>query len=178
MSFICFIAEVKKHFCQQYVLFSYKETSHFSCDQAAESFSPSVRLTVTPFSLCSHQCIIMKLSGVITIDRRYAKDQSQRSGSQRSKQFLSPTWQFQDRNPSFNSQMATKWCTKLEVVLNRSPVVFRDHLSNFKATWAAKIEDFDPNSASRTAIPVWIHRWLRNDAQSLKWHRRNSLSFF
>ena len=30
----------------------------------------------------------------------------------------------------------------------------------------------------RTVTPVWIHRWLRNDAQSLKWHRRGALLFF
>ena len=30
----------------------------------------------------------------------------------------------------------------------------------------------------RTATPVWIHQWLRNDAQSLKQHRRGALLFF
>ena len=29
-----------------------------------------------------------------------------------------------------------------------------------------------------TVIPVWIHRWLRNDAQSLKLHRRFAPLFF
>ena len=61
----------------------------FSCDQAALqmvfsvrlSACPSVRLSVTPFWLCSHHLIIMKLSGVITNDRRkvHAKGQGQRS---------------------------------------------------------------------------------------------------
>ena len=45
----------------------------FSCDQAAlwmvQSVRPSVCLSVTHFSLCSHHCIIMKFSGVITNDR-------------------------------------------------------------------------------------------------------------
>ena len=38
-------------------------------------------LSVTPFSLCSHHCIIMKFSGVISKDRSdvHAKGQSQRS---------------------------------------------------------------------------------------------------
>ena len=27
----------------------------------------------------------------------------------------------------------------------------------------------------RTLNPDWIHRWLRNDTQSLKWHRRGAL---
>ena len=66
----------------------------FSCDQAALqmvfSVCPSVRLSVrpsvTPFWLCSHHCIIMKFSGVITSDRSdvHAKGQGQRSRSQRS----------------------------------------------------------------------------------------------
>ena len=29
-----------------------------------------------------------------------------------------------------------------------------------------------------TVTPVWIHQWLRNDAQSLKQHRRGALLFF
>ena len=61
----------------------------FSCDQAALqmvfsvclSICPSVRLSVTPFWLCSHHRIIMKFSGVITNDQRkvHAKGQGQRS---------------------------------------------------------------------------------------------------
>ena len=61
----------------------------FSCDQAALQmvFSAclsglsSVRLSVTPFWLCSHHRIILKFSGVITNDQRkvHAKGQGQRS---------------------------------------------------------------------------------------------------
>ena len=61
----------------------------FSCDQAALqmvfsvrlSVCPSVRLSVTPFWLCSHHRIILKFSGVITNDQRkvHAKGQGQRS---------------------------------------------------------------------------------------------------
>ena len=65
----------------------------FSCDQAAlwmvqsvrpsvcPSFRLSVRLSVTPFWLCSHHRIIMKFSGVITSDKSdvHAKGQGQRS---------------------------------------------------------------------------------------------------
>ena len=57
----------------------------FSCDQAALqmvfSVCLSVRLSVTPFWLCSHHRIIMKFSGVITNDQRkvHAKGQGQRS---------------------------------------------------------------------------------------------------
>ena len=61
----------------------------FSCNQAALqmvfsvclSVCPSVRLSVTPFWLCSHHRIIMKFSGVITNGGRkvHAKGQGQRS---------------------------------------------------------------------------------------------------
>ena len=37
--------------------------------QLYESFSPSVCLSVTPFQQCCHHRIVMKFSGVITIDR-------------------------------------------------------------------------------------------------------------
>ena len=57
----------------------------FSCDQAAiwlvQSVRPSVCLSVTPFSPCSHHRIIMKFSGVITMVKSdvHAKGQGQRS---------------------------------------------------------------------------------------------------
>ena len=64
-------------------------TCIFSCDQAAlwmvQSVRPSVRLSVrlsvTPFWLCSHHPIIMKFSGVITSDKSdvHVKGQGQRS---------------------------------------------------------------------------------------------------
>ena len=88
----------------------------------------SVGLSITPFWQCSCHPIIMKLSGVITIDRSDAmqkvKVRGQRSRSQRSKQIL----------------------------------------SQFGRFW--------------TVTPVWIHRWLRNYAHSLKWQRRGALLFF
>ena len=61
----------------------------FSCDQAAlqmvfsvcPSVRLSVRLSVTPFWICSHHRIIMKFSGIITNDKSkvHAKGQGQRS---------------------------------------------------------------------------------------------------
>ena len=56
-----------------------------SCDQAAtwlvQSVRPSVCPSVTPFSPCSNHRIIMKFSGVITMDKSdvHAKGQGQRS---------------------------------------------------------------------------------------------------
>ena len=41
-----------------------------------------------------------------------------------------------------------------------------------------KIADFDPNRAFRIVTPVWIHRWLWNDAQGLTLYRRGALLFF
>ena len=59
----------------------------FSCDQAALqmvfsvrlSVCPSVCLFVTPFEPCSHHCIIMKFSGVITMVK--SDVHAKRSGS-------------------------------------------------------------------------------------------------
>ena len=57
----------------------------FSCDQAAiwlvQSVRPSVCPSVTPFSPCFHDRIIMKFSGVITMVKSdvHAKGQGQRS---------------------------------------------------------------------------------------------------
>ena len=47
------------------------------------------------------------------------------------------------------------------------------HNSKFKVT-----EVITQFSRFRTVTPVWIHQWLRNDAQSLKWHIRGALLFF
>ena len=66
-------------YCQQ------KNLNIFSCYQAAlwmvQSICLSVCLSVTPFSLCSHQCISTKFWGVITNDKSdiHAKNQDQRS---------------------------------------------------------------------------------------------------
>ena len=43
-------------------------------------------------------------------------------------------WAFPDSNSSLNTPMATKWCTKIEVVMKRCPIVFQGHPSNFKVT--------------------------------------------
>ena len=42
----------------------------------------------------------------------------------------------------------------------------------FQPMWPWNLMD------DQTVTPVWIHRWLRNDAQSLKWHRRSAIFFF
>ena len=53
----------------------------------------------------------------------------------------------------------------------RSSVKFQGHKGR-------KIDDFDSNWVFGTVPPVWIRRWLQNDAQSLRWHRRGAILFF
>ena len=62
---------------------------------------------------------------------------------------------FPDCDSSFNSLMAMKLCTKLDVVQHRYPVVFQGHLSNFKVArdknrLLTQIERF------RIVAPIWI----------------------
>ena len=49
-----------------------------------------------------------------------------------------PNSAFPDCNSSLNSPMAFKWYTKLHIVKKRCPIVFREHLSNFKVARAEK----------------------------------------
>ena len=124
-----------------------------------------------------------------------------------------------------------KWCMRLDVAMERCPIVFQGHPSNCKVTrlkkfrfwpklgvsglylqfeftngyemmhkaWSSKEEV--PYCFSRSSVnckvtrlkklsiltqtrrfwtvtPVWIHQWLQNDAQTLKQHRRGALLFF
>ena len=79
-----------------------------------------------------------------------------------------PNWAFPDCNSRLNSLKALKWCTKLNVVKKRCPIVFQGHPSNFKVTQLKKSSILTQIGRFRTVSPVWNHRWLRNDAQSLK----------
>ena len=49
---------------------------------------------------------------------------------------------------------------------------------NFKVTWLKNSSILTQIERFRTVIPVWIHQWLWNDAQSLRQHRRGALLFF
>ena len=64
-----------------YSILAFVYNTIFSCDQAALQMVFSVCLSVAPFWLCSHHCIIMKFSGVITNDKSkvHAKGHGQRS---------------------------------------------------------------------------------------------------
>ena len=58
-----------RQFCLMATSHYLKQCYLFSFDQAAPWMVQSVRLSVTPISLCSHHRIIIKFSEVITIDR-------------------------------------------------------------------------------------------------------------
>ena len=115
------------------------------------SVRPSICPSVTPFWLCSHHRIIMKFSGVITSDRSdvHAKGQGQRSKVKVTK---------------VTTQLHRFYC------FSRSSVKFQGHT-------ALKIIEFAPDWAFPDCNSNSIHQWLRNAAQSLKWHRRGALLF-
>ena len=50
-----------------------------------------------------------------------------------------PNWAFPECNSSLNSLMDLKWCTKLDIVWKKCPIIFRGHQSNFKVTRAEKL---------------------------------------
>ena len=83
-----------------------------------------------------------------------------------------PNWAFPDCNFSLNSTMAMKCCIKLEATYKRCPIVFQCHASNFKVTQNKKSPILTRIECFQTVTPVWIHRWLWNEA-----HRKGALFF-
>ena len=49
-----------------------------------------------------------------------------------------PNWAFPDFNSSLNSLIAMTWCTKLDIVEKRCPIVSSRSSIKFRITWAAK----------------------------------------
>ena len=49
----------------------------------------------------------------------------------------------------------------------RCPIIFKDHLSNFKVTWDEKLQILTPIWRFRTVTPVYIDQCLWNDAKAL-----------
>ena len=82
-------------------------------------------------------------------------------------------WAFPDCNSSLNSSMSKKWCTKLEVILKRCPIVFQGHPSNFKVTRDKKLPILTGIERFRTVTEPWF--W--NDAQSLTKYRGGAVLF-
>ena len=136
--------------------------------QLYEWYFLSVCPSVTPFWLCSHHRIIMKFSGVITLDQGkvHAKGQGQRSKVKvtevTTQIFVSGLWlQFEF---TYDDEMIhIAWCCLGEVpyCFSRSSVKFQGHT-------ALKSQNLTQIGRFRTVTPVWIHQWLWNAAQSLK----------
>ena len=142
----------------------------FSCDQAALWMVQSVRLSVhpsvTPFSLCSHRCIIMKFSWFMTNDRSdvHAKDQDQRSKvkvTEIKTQFscfrtITPVWIY-----------IWWWNDAHRCCLEEVPYCFSMSSIKFQGHTRQKNRRFWPELSVSRLTPVWIHQWIWNDAQSL-----------
>ena len=78
--------------------------------------------------------------------------------------WFDPNWAFPDCYSSLNSQMATKWCTKLGVAWKRRFIIFLGHPSSFKVTGAEKSMIWLQFEHFRImATPIWIHGCLWND---------------
>ena len=130
------------------------------------SVRPSVRLSVTPFSLCSHHRNIMKFSGVITNDKSdvHAKGPGQRSKvkvTEVKTQFrrfwtVTPVW------------IDIWWWNDAQtlMLLRRGALLFFEVICQISRSSGSKIVDFAQFGRFRTVTPVWIHQWLRNDARA------------
>ena len=134
------------------------------------SVCPSVRLShifhYVPINRSSWNCQeLLPMTKVKPWQKVQVRRQWSRSQKSR------PNLTVRDCNSSFNSRMMMKWYIKLDVAWKRCPIVFQGHPAN-RPSILTQIGRF------RTVIPVWIHQWLRNDIQSLKWHKRGALLFF
>ena len=108
---------------------------------------------------------------------------------------LDPNWAFPDCNSSMEWPVWIQiwpvwWPVWIHIswwndaqslmLLRRGALLFfkvirqisKSHSSKNRRIWPSQIGRF------RTVTPVWIHQWLRNDAQSLKQHWRGTLLFF
>ena len=100
-----------------------------------------------------------------------------RSHGAKNRQIWPRLGEIPDCNSSLNSPKATKCCTNLEVAQKRCHIVFEDHQSNFEVTRLKKSSNLTQIGRFWTVAPVWIHQLVRNDAKSLKYHRKGALLF-
>ena len=154
----------------------------FSCDQAALrtliSVRPSVRLSVclsvTSFWLCSCHRIIMKFSGVVTVDKSevHAKGQGQRS-TVKVTEFKTQLSRFRTITPVWIHVWQWNCAQSLmsHYCFSRSSVKFQGHTAKKSSIWT-QIGSF------RNVTAAWIQQWLWNDTQSLKQYRTGALLFF
>ena len=157
----------------------------FSCDQVALWMVQSVRLFVCP-SVCHTFLTMFPLSYHHEIFRSYyqsqrwlpckrsrseVKGQCHRGYSQLSR-FLTVTqvwihiWRWHDAQSL--------------MLLRRGALLFFKVIRQISRSHGKKIDFAILTQIRRFRIvtPVWIHQWLRNDAQRLKLHRRGTLLFF
>ena len=133
------------------------------------SVCPSVRLSVTPFWLCSHHRIIMKFSGVITSDRSdvHAKGQGQRS-KVKVTEVTTQLYRFRTVTPVWIHIWWWNDAYSL-IMLRRGALLFFKVICQIPRSHGSKNRGIWPRlGVFRTVTPVWIHQWLRNAAQSLK----------
>ena len=99
-------------------------------------------------------------------------------------QYLNPKWMWMDwqKNKRFWPKFSISWLIPVWThrwLLNNAQILkwhrrgaycFLRSSLKFLGHTGRKIDNFDLNWAiSGLLTPVWIHRWLRNDAQCLKW---------
>ena len=129
--------------------------SIFSCVEAALRTLLSVRPSVTPFWQCSCHRIILQFSGVITIDRHdvHAKGKGHRSWPHLA--VWIHIWQWNDAQSL--------------MLLRRGALLFFKVIRQISMSRETKKSPILTQiGCFRTLTRVWIHRWLWNDAQSLK----------
>ena len=142
--------------------------------QLYEWFSPSV----TPFSLCSHHCIIMKWSGVVTNDRSdvHAKARGQRSQAKVT----------EVQTPFSHFQIITAvwihiwWWNDAQILmlLRKGALLYFKVIHQISRSRKQNLSVLAQIWRFRTVYPVWIHRWLWNNALSLNQYIRSALLFF
>ena len=129
----------------------------------------SVCLSVTPFSLCSSHRIIIKLPGVITIDKI---DIHATGPGQRSKVQITEV-----KTPFRNFWTVTPVCIHIRqwndaqslMLLRRGVLMFFKVICQISRSHGTKNCWFWPKIGSfQTVTRVEINRWFWNDAQSLK----------
>ena len=126
---------------------------------------------------CSCHCIILKFSGVITIERYdvHAKGHGQRS-KVKVTEVMTPFSCFRTVTPVWIH--IWRWNdTQILMLLWRGALLPRSSIK-FQCCTTKILLILIQIGHFRTVIPVWIHQWLWNDAQSLKHHRRGALLFF
>ena len=145
----------------------------FSCDQAALRMAISVCLSVcpsvTPFWQCSLHRIIMKFSGVITNDQSdvHAKGQGQRS-KVKVTEVNTQLNRFRNVTPVWIHILWWNDAYSL-MMLRRGALLFFKVIRQISRLHGSKKHRIWPRlGVSGLLTPVWIHQWLRNDAQSWK----------